>query len=100
MQAHRLNLTQETNMLQSRVRRTIIAGLAALAAASGPALAQGDFPNKPIRFILPYGAGGVTTNLMHLLGKKMTENWGQPVIVDNRPGANSAIGTEILAKSP
>ncbi len=78
--------------------RTWIAG--ALMTISSLAAAQQAYPNKPIRFITPYAAGGSTSVLARLIGQKLTESWGQQVIVDNRPGGNTIIGTEALAKSP
>lgn len=78
--------------------RTIAAGvLTALAAAAG---AQQNYPNRPIRFITPYAPGGSTSFMARLVGQHYTERWGQNVIVDNRPGGNTIIGTETLAKSP
>jgi len=68
------------------------------AAASAPAMAQ-DFPVRPIRIIVAYTPAGATDILARAVGQKMSENWGQPVIVDNRPGAAGNIGTEIAAKS-
>jgi tripartite-type tricarboxylate transporter receptor subunit TctC len=61
--------------------------------------AQPAFPSKPIRIISPYQAGGTTDNLARLIGPRLTESWGQPVIVENRPGGNTVIGTEALVKS-
>lgn len=69
-----------------------------LLVASGPALAQ-RYPNKPIRIIVAYTPAGTTDILARAIGHKMTESWGQPVIVDNRPGANGNIGTEIAARA-
>ena len=63
------------------------------------ALAQVTYPTKPIRFISPFAPGGSTTAMARLVGQKLTESWGQNVIVDNRPGGNTIIGTEALAKS-
>ncbi len=63
-------------------------------------LAQSNYPTKPIRFISPYAAGGSTTAMARVVGQKLTESWGQNVIIDNRPGGNTIIGTETLAKSP
>jgi tripartite-type tricarboxylate transporter receptor subunit TctC len=77
--------------------RALIAG--ALLALAGPAAAQQDYPNKPIRFITPFPPGGSTTIVARLIGQKLTESWGQQVLVDNRPGGNTIIGTEALAKS-
>jgi tripartite-type tricarboxylate transporter receptor subunit TctC len=59
-----------------------------------------SYPNRPIRFITPYAPGGSTSVNARLVGQHLTERWGQNVIVDNRPGGNTVIGTELLAKSP
>ncbi len=58
-----------------------------------------EFPVKPIRIVSPFSAGGPTDTLARLIGQKLTERWGQPVIVDNKPGAGGNIGAEIVAKS-
>ncbi len=71
---------------------------AACVLAGVPAFAQ-NYPVKPIRIIVPYTPAGTTDILARLIGQKMNENWGQPVIVDNRPGANGNIGTEIAARA-
>lgn len=63
-----------------------------------PALAQAQYPAKTIRIIVAYTPAGTTDILARDLGKKLTETWSQPVIVDNRPGANGNIGTEFAAK--
>ena len=63
------------------------------------ALAQ-DYPNKPIRMIVPWPPGGATDILGRLVAQEMFKNWGQSVIVENRGGASGIIGTELLAKSP
>lgn len=59
-----------------------------------------SYPAKAIRFIVPYAPGGPTDILARILGQKLTERWGQPVVVDNRAGANGAIGAELVSKSP
>ncbi|MBI3371184.1 MAG: tripartite tricarboxylate transporter substrate binding protein [Betaproteobacteria bacterium] len=64
------------------------------------AFAQQSYPSKPIRFIIPYPPGGGTSIVAHLLGQRLNESWGQPVIVDNRPGGNTIIGAEAVVKSP
>ena len=71
----------------------------ALAAASGAALAQG-FPNKAVRMIVPFPAGGSTDIVGRTVAQKLSEMWGQPVVVDNRPGGGTTIGTDIVAKAP
>ena len=73
--------------------RLLVAGL--LVASS--AFAQ-DYPNKPIRLIVPYGAGGGSDFVGRLVGQKLTEQMGQSVVVDNRPGAASLLGTELAAR--
>ena len=62
--------------------------------------AQQVYPVKPIRIISPYPAGGTTDIMARLVGPRLTEVWGQPVIVDNRPGGNTVIGTEVMVKAP
>jgi len=77
-----------------------LAAAALLMIASGSVIAQQTYPTRPIRFITPYAPGGSTSVLARLVGQHFTERWGQNVIVDNRPGGNTVIGTETLAKSP
>ena len=74
--------------------RLLVVGL--LVASS--AFAQ-DYPNKPIRLIVPYGAGGGSDFVGRLVGQKLTEQIGQSVVVDNRPGAASLLGTELAARA-
>lgn len=69
-----------------------------LCAAAGTGFAQ-KYPNKPIRIIVAYTPAGTTDILARAVGQKMTEAWGQTVIVDNRPGANGNIGTELTANA-
>ena len=59
-----------------------------------------DFPNRSIRIVVPFPAGGPSDVLARLIGQKMTEDWGQPVVIENRPGANTVIGAQIVAKAP
>ena len=76
-----------------------IAMLCVSFALSSPAFAQPSYPSRSIRLIVPFPPGGSIDPVARLLAPKLTESWGQQVIVDNRPGANGAIGTEILAKA-
>ncbi|MBI2289979.1 MAG: tripartite tricarboxylate transporter substrate binding protein [Betaproteobacteria bacterium] len=78
--------------------RVVMPGCIALAAA-GQVLAADAYPSKPIRIIVAYTPAGTTDILARIIGQKMTESWGQPVIVENRPGAAGNIGTELAAKS-
>ncbi|HEY6863021.1 MAG TPA: tripartite tricarboxylate transporter substrate binding protein [Burkholderiales bacterium] len=73
-------------------------GVAALCAAAA-AHAQ-SWPSKPIRFVVGFPPGGGNDIIARLLGAKMQENWGEPVVVENRPGAASIIAAELVAKSP
>jgi tripartite-type tricarboxylate transporter receptor subunit TctC len=62
-------------------------------------LAAQDFPNRPIRFIVPWAPGGVTDVIARLIAEKLTLQIGQPIIVENKAGASGVIGTEFVAKS-
>jgi tripartite-type tricarboxylate transporter receptor subunit TctC len=73
--------------------------LVAIGAFCRVAVAEPAFPVKPIRFITPYAPGGSTTMMARLVGQHFTSRWGQNVIVDNRPGGGTVIGTGIVAKS-
>ena len=79
-------------------RRSLLLAAAALSIA-GSALAQ-NYPERPIRMITPYAPGGTTDLLSRLIGQKLTESMGQAVVVDNRGGGNTMIGTSAVAKSP
>ena len=81
-------------------RRILAAAiLAALALVPTLAAAQA-FPGKPIKIIVPYSPGGTTDLLARLVAQKMRERLGQPVVVDNKPGANGMIGSDMVAKAP
>jgi tripartite-type tricarboxylate transporter receptor subunit TctC len=58
------------------------------------------YPSKPIKIMVPWAPGGSTDVLARLIGIKMSENWGQPAVVENKPGASGNIGSELVAKSP
>jgi tripartite-type tricarboxylate transporter receptor subunit TctC len=72
--------------------------LAAVLAASLPSAAQ-DYPRKPIELVVPFVAGGTTDNIARLMAQRFSESWGQPVVVNNRPGGGSTIGTHVVAKA-
>ncbi len=87
----------------NRLRLFAAAALGLLAAlgATGVLAQQSTttFPNKPIRFIVPYPAGGGTDIVARLVATKMSTSLGQPVVVDNKPGASTIIGTEFVARA-
>ena len=73
----------------------LAAALALTALAPLPAQAQqtpGDFPARPLRIIVPFAPGGATDVLARMIGQKLTDAWGQQVVVENRPGAGGNIG--------
>jgi len=81
-------------------RRTLIqAASAGLATAALPSMAQLAWPNRPIRLIVPYTAGGFTDQIARLVQAGLQSRLGQPVIVENMPGANSIIGVNAVAKA-
>ena len=82
-------------------RRTTLAALAAVSALAfaGAAFAQA-WPAKPIKVIVPYPPGGTSDILARAVGQKLSEQYGQPVIVENKPGATGNIGADFVAKSP
>lgn len=81
--------------------KTTLAGIGVFVLAT-PAyhVSAQNFPVKPIRVIVPLAAGGPGDVLARVIGQKLSEHVGQPVIIDNRPGANTNIGTEFVAKAP
>ncbi len=91
-------------MKTNTTRRSTLAGLLAatvLAASwSAPALAQDAWPNKPVRLVVPFAPGGSTDVIARMMAQKLTEVWGQTVVVDNRAGAGGNLGADIVAKSP
>src|SRR3954469_22800447 len=59
-----------------------------------------NYPAKPVRLIVPWPAGGTTDILGRVIGQKLNEAWGQPVVIENRGGAAGHIGTEVVVKAP
>ena len=82
--------------------RALLALVLLAAATTAPASAQGsgDFPNRPVKIVVPFPAGGPTDVNMRILGQKLSEMWGQGVVIENRPGANTGIVAQMVAKSP
>lgn len=71
----------------------------AIAAAPGPGHAQQNFPSKPVRIVVPFSPGGGIDMTARILGTRMSESWGQPVVIETRTGAGGTIGAGIVAKA-
>jgi tripartite-type tricarboxylate transporter receptor subunit TctC len=88
----------------SKLLHTLALVSVAILAVSGPAQAQTAgaqrYPNRPIKMVVPYAPGGSTDVVARLVGSKLAEAWGQPVVVENRTGAGGMIGNAAVAKSP
>ncbi len=81
------------------MKKLLIAALSVLCALPAAAQAQA-WPNKPIRWVIPYTPGGITDNVTRMIAQKLQEALGQPIVIENKPGANSRIAAEFVAKSP
>jgi tripartite-type tricarboxylate transporter receptor subunit TctC len=97
----RLHYEKQFIVVQEETFMQVIASVTAavFALLALPAAAQ-TWPNKPIRVIIPYPAGGTSDILARMIGPELTKAWGPQVIVDNRVGANGAIAMEQVAKGP
>ena len=84
--------------LQPVMLATVMAGVAITATPSF-AQPQPKFPTKPIRLVVGLSPGGTLDTLARITGQKMSENWGQPVVVENRPGGSTVISASLVAKS-
>jgi len=73
--------------------------LCALLLAAPAAVAQQNYPQKPIRYVVPFPAGGIADVFARIIGGRLSQAWGQPVVVENRAGAGGNIGAEIVAKA-
>jgi tripartite-type tricarboxylate transporter receptor subunit TctC len=83
------------------LKRTFVSSLVLLGAALAlPAWAQSDYPNRPIKWIVPYPPGGSTDLLARLMGQWLSQRLGQQVVIENRAGGGNNIGTEMSVKSP
>jgi tripartite-type tricarboxylate transporter receptor subunit TctC len=80
-------------------RRAALA-FGAIAVISAPVLAQGNFPDKTVKFVVPYPPGGGTDVIARIVQERLQDALGQPLIIDNRGGAAGSLGTDIVAKSP
>jgi tripartite-type tricarboxylate transporter receptor subunit TctC len=83
-----------------RMALTTLSSLALMGAGSTLAQAQTAYPSQPIKFVVPYPAGGATDVLARMVAQKMQESWQQTVLVENKPGAGGTIGNNQVAKAP
>ena len=84
-----------------RSRRWLLAiALAATGLTHAPAIAQADYPSKPIRIVIPFPVGGLSDSLARLYGKELSDRFGQPFVVESRPGAATNIGAAYVAVAP
>jgi tripartite-type tricarboxylate transporter receptor subunit TctC len=84
------------------MRKTIamLVGASTLPMATLASAQPSTYPDRPIRIVVPFPVGGIADTIGREIGKKLTEAWGQPVVIDNRTGAGGNIGAEIVAKAP
>jgi len=82
---------------QAAALATTLGGAATL--ASWPAYGEGAYPNRPLRLVVPYPAGGGADTIARLIGQQLAQAWKQPVVVDNKPGASGILGNDIVAKA-
>ncbi len=76
------------------------AAVVALLVFTRAAWSQADYPNRPVRLVSGYAAGGTTSLVGRMIGQRLAEQWGQQWVLDNRPGGGTLIGGEIVAKAP
>jgi tripartite-type tricarboxylate transporter receptor subunit TctC len=81
-----------------KILHSFICGVLLLTSFSG--YAQDAYPSKPIKIVVPFPPGGTSDILARTIGQKLFQEWGQPVIIENRPGAGANIGADLVAKSP
>jgi tripartite-type tricarboxylate transporter receptor subunit TctC len=88
-------------MITQSGRRALLGALAlSTFAIALPALAQSAWPNKPVKIVVPFAAGGTTDILARAIAPELSKAFGQQFIVDNRGGAGGNVGADIVAKSP
>lgn len=83
-----------------RDAQRLLLALACLCAAPLSSHAQGAFPNRPVKLVVTYPAGGSSDLMARIMGQKLQEHWGQPVVIESKPGAAGSIGMEYAARQP
>ena len=86
-------------MVSTRARSAVYATFMGLIAAAASVANAADYPTRPIRYIVAFSPGGINDIMARIVGQKLNEAWGQPVIVDNRPGAGGNLGAVLVARS-
>jgi len=83
------------------MKRTLAACAVGLLAALAPSFAgaQGTFPTRTVRFIVPFPGGGINDVLARIVGEKLQTRWGQPIVIENKTGAGGNIGADLVAKA-
>ena len=77
----------------------VLVAALAMAVAAGPSVAADDYPSRPIKLLVPFTPGGGTDLLARIVAQKMSENMGQPIVVENKPGGNTLVATEALVRA-
>jgi len=86
-------------MASTRARSAVCATFMGLIAAAALVASAAEYPTRPIRYIVAFSPGGINDIMARIVGQKLNEAWGQPVIVDNRPGAGGNLGAVLVARS-
>jgi tripartite-type tricarboxylate transporter receptor subunit TctC len=89
---------QTTQHRRRRFATSLLCGL--IAAVAPQAFAQADFPNKPVSLVVPFAAGGGLDVTARIIAERLKDELGQPVVIQNRPGAGSAVGARVVASAP
>ena len=85
-------------MMRSNIRGMLMAAAGLVLALANPAFAQSDYPNRPIRLIIPFPPGGSNDVVGRMIGDQLAKQLGKQVVIDNRAGAGGVIGTELASK--
>ena len=87
-------------MSRTPARPLVVLAAALALSCAGPLAAQGDYPNRPVKVVVPFSPGGAVDGPMRMVAQELSKRLGQQVVVENKPGAGATIGTEIVAKAP